>query len=129
MKKISLLFAVLILIVIVACSSDDNIVNPELDGQWILNDVACFCFFGDDFDFSDHTITFNAPGGTVTISSLTDSSFIAESGTYLYSDNGSVIEIEGRRYTYEINGNTLTLNFIDNPNIADDEVSYFYIKN
>ncbi len=127
MKKVA--FLLTILTFVIACSSDDNIVNPELDGQWILNDVACFCFFGDDFDFSAHTITFNAPGGTVTISSSADSSFIAASGTYSYSDNGEIIEIEGRRYTYEINGNTLTLNFIDNPNIADDEVSYFYIKN
>ncbi|WP_299486637.1 hypothetical protein [uncultured Allomuricauda sp.] len=129
MKKISFLLRALILIFVAACSSDDNIVNPELDEQWILNDVACFCFFGDDFDFSAHTITFNTSGGTVTISNSADSSFIAASGTYSYTDNGSVIEIEGRRYTYEITGNTLTLNFVDNPNIADDEVSYFYIKN
>lgn len=122
------IFFLAVLFACTACSSDDNVINPELAEQWILNDVACFCFFGDDFDFSAHTITFDASAGTVTIENSADSSFIAASGTYSYSDNGEVIEIDGRRYTYEIKGNTLTLNFVDNPNIADDEISYFYTR-
>lgn len=126
MRKSIIFLAVLF--VFASCSSDDNIVNPELDQTWVLNNVSCFCFFGDDFDFSAHTIAFNTSAGTVTIVNSADSSFIAASGTYSYSDNGEVIEIEGRRYTYEIKGSTLTLNFVDNPNIADDEVSYFYTR-
>ena len=124
-KVISLL---VILLAFVNCSSDDDIINPELDQKWVLNNVTCFCFFGDDFDFTTHRLSFNTSEGIVVIENSEENSFIAPAGTYPYSDNGEVIEIDGKQFRYEIKGNTLTLNFVDNPNIADDEISYFYTK-
>ncbi|MCL6267562.1 hypothetical protein [Flagellimonas myxillae] len=112
---------------LLGCTSDDDI-NPG-NAQWILDNVVCFCFFGDDFDFSTHTLTFNSDTGMVTIENEGDSQFIAPAGTYPFTDNGSVIGIEGREYTYEEEGNTLVLTYVDEPMIADDEVTYYYTKN
>ena len=122
------IFFLVILYVFASCSSDDNIINPELDQTWVLNNVTCFCFFGDDFDFTTHKLTFHSSEKTVTIENSGDSSFIAPSGTYPYTDNGEIIEIDGRQYTYEIKANSLNLHFVDEPLIADDEVSFFYTK-
>ncbi|MGW9684206.1 hypothetical protein [Flagellimonas sp. 2504JD1-5] len=127
MKKA--IFFLATLLVFVGCSSDDEIENPELNQTWVLNNVICFCFFGDDFDFSTHKITFNSSEKTVTIENSVDNPFIAPAGTYSYSDNGEVIEIEGKQYTYDFKENSLNLHFVDEPLIADDEITYYYLKN
>lgn len=106
------------------CSSDDTI-DPG-NQKWVLDNVVCFCFFGEDFDFSTHTLQFNSETQTVVIENNESSQFIAPAGTYTYSDNGSVIGIEGREYTYEETGNSLVLTYVDDPQIADDEVTYYY---
>ncbi|TMU55446.1 hypothetical protein [Flagellimonas algicola] len=120
------LFAFLML-VLSSCTSDDDI-NPS-DDKWVLDNVVCFCFFGEDFDFSVHSIRFDEDSGMVTIENTGDSEFIAPAGTYPFTDNGSVIGIEGREYTYEEDGDSLILTYVDNPQIADDEITYYYSKN
>lgn len=109
------------------CTSDD-VANPRLNQKWILNNVTCFCFYADDFDFSTHTLTFNSQDKMVVIENSENNQFIRAAGTYPYSDNGKVIEIDGGQFTYEIKGNTLVLTFVDDPSIADDEVAFFYTK-
>ena len=121
-------FLLVLLFTIVGCSSDDDTPNPELGQRWVLNNVVCFCFFGDDFDFTTHKLTFNSTEKKVIIENSEDNPFIAPAGTYSYTENGEVIEIDGRQYTYEIKGNTLTMHFVDEPLIADDEITYFYTK-
>ncbi|MGX1928475.1 hypothetical protein [Flagellimonas sp. 2504JD4-2] len=117
-----------ILLVLMSCSSDDGSINPELGEKWVLQNVVCFCFFGDDFDFTNHSLTFNDANGTVLIANSEQTPFIAPEGTYSYSDNGEIIEIDGKQFTYEIKDDTLTLYFVDEPLIADDEITYFYTK-
>ena len=118
---------ILIFLVVVGCTSDDA-VNPSGD-QWVLDNVVCFCFFGEDFDFSTHRLQFNRGAGTVTIENEPANEFIAPAGTYNYTDSNGVIGIEGREYRYEEDGETLILTYVDDPMIADDEVVYYYSKN
>nr|WP_299387256.1 hypothetical protein [Allomuricauda sp.] len=118
---------ILIFLVVVGCTSDDA-VDPSGD-QWVLDNVVCFCFFGEDFDFSAHRLQFNRGAGTVTIENEPGNEFIAPAGTYNYTDSNGVIGIEGREYRYEEDGDTLILTFVDDPIIADDEVVYYYSKN
>ncbi len=126
MKKALLL---LLLPLIIGCTSDDDSMNPELNDQWVLNNVICFCGFGEDFDFSTHTLQFDAEAGMVVIGNNAESHFIAAPGTYPYTDNGAVIGIGDNQYTYEIDGDSLVLTYVDEPLIADDEITYYYTKN
>ena len=129
MKRFLLLVSILILS---SCSSDDE-GNPssELNGSWVLDDVSCFCFFGDDFDFSQHSLDFDVAQRTVAVNNGTDTFFIVvQSGVYDYEANGSQLTINnGSAYIYEVNQDRLTLTFVDNPNIADDEITLFYNRN
>ncbi|WP_222981910.1 hypothetical protein [Flagellimonas meishanensis] len=109
------------------CSREEDIVPPG--EMWILDNVVCFCFFGDDYDFSTHSIRFDSGPNTVFIQNDGDNEFLAPTGSYPYSIDGTVITIEGRQYEYLEEGNTLTLTYVDEPLIADDEITYYYIRN
>lgn len=128
MRKISFLFV--LMLVLNGCSSDDDyVVDAALNGTWVLNRASCFCFFGDGFDFSAHRLTFDSSEQRVTVQNTDETQFITTSGTYTFSNNGNVININGRQYTYTIMGSSLELSFLDNPDIADDEITLFYDKN
>ena len=127
MKKVS--FLVIMVFVLLSCSGDDdNVVDTTLNGEWILNRASCFCFFEEDFDFSAHSLTFNSMGEEVIVENSDTTFFITQAGTYSFTNNGTVLDIDGRKYTYNIEGNSLVLTFVDEPNIADDEIALFYTK-
>ncbi|SNY94612.1 hypothetical protein [Flagellimonas pacifica] len=126
MRKAVFLFT--LLFVFNSCSSDDDVVDAALNGTWVLNKASCFCGFGEDFDFSGHKLTFDSSEQRVIVENTDDTWFVAESGTYTFINNGSTININGRLYTYDIEGNSLNLIFVDNPDIADDEIGLFYTK-
>lgn len=127
MKKAS--FLVIMVFVLLSCSGDDdNVVDTTLNGEWILNRASCFCFFEEDFDFSAHTLIFSSNKEEVVVENSDTTFFITQAGSYSFTNNGNVLEIDGRKYTYEIKGNEMILTFVDNPNIADDEISLFYTK-
>ena len=128
MKNVGFLFA--LLFVFNSCSSDDDyVVAAALNGTWVLNRASCFCFFGDNFDFTGHKLTFDSSEQRVIVENMDDTWFIAESGAYTFGNNGGVININGKSYAYEVRGNSLELTFVDNPGIADDEITLFYTKN
>ena len=123
-----LLFAVFI-----SCEKLDEAKQPpsnsELQGKWELQSASCFCFFEDDFDFGAHKLEFNANETEVSIENSDDTFFVTGAGTYQIIVEGNLISIkENVEYTYKIQGETLTLNFVDNPQIADDEISLIYSK-
>ena len=129
MKRLRVLF---LLIFVFACSDDDGaeVIDIALNGQWILTNVSCFCVFPDPVDFDLTTLDFVAERNIVTVSHGGDSSYFREEGTYLYSIEGNrIIMDDGRSYDYEISENTLSLQFVDEPNIADDEIGYSLIRN
>lgn len=112
---------------LIGCFSDDDYVDDAaLNGTWVLNNASCFCNFANDFDFSTHQLTFDSSEQRVVVNNPKDIFFIIESGTYIFSNDGRVLNINGKRYSYEIIGNAMQLTFVDNPDIADDEISLFY---
>jgi hypothetical protein len=127
MKKAGFL-AIIVLFLLSCSGDDDNVSDVALNGEWILNRASCFCFFEEDFDFSGHTLTFNSIEEEVVVKNSDTSFFITQAGTYSFANNGTVLDIDGRKYTYRIEGNTMVLTFVDNPNIADDEIALFYTK-
>ncbi|NAY92033.1 hypothetical protein GTQ34_08885 [Muricauda sp. JGD-17] len=114
---------------IVACSSNDNNDIEPTGEKWVLNSVVCFCFFGDNVDFSTHTIQFDRTNKNVVIENDEVIQFLAPEGTYPYTVDGSVITILERQYRYQEDGDSLILTFVDEPLIADDEITYFYSRN
>ncbi len=105
-------------------------VNPQpsgLNGKWYLQEAQCFCFFEDDFDFQSHTLEFDSTANTVKIETPDNSFFVKNEGQYPYGIIDDVLTIDkDRGYTFELNGSTLNLHFIDNPMIADDEITLIY---
>ncbi len=113
-----------------SCSSDDDyVVDAALNGTWVLNRASCFCGFGEDFDFTGHKLMFDSSEQRVIVENSDDTWFVAESGTYTFANNGNTIIINGRQYIYNISANSMELIFVDNPDIADDEINLRYDKN
>lgn len=108
-----------------------NPLNPtsSLEGKWELESAACFCFFPDDFDFGAHTLTFNSSNNTVVIENSGETSFITKAGTYSFSESTDMVTIDSAlEYLFELKGDSLVLRNVDNPEIADDEISLTYSK-
>ncbi len=129
MKTSFFLFVSVLLFI--SCSEDDTVaVDSALDGKWILSEVSCFCFFDEDFDFSQHALTFESASQEITVENSINTFFITPlPGIYPYTVNDTTVRINNdREYRYEITGNMLVLTFIDNPNIADDEITLRYNK-
>lgn len=127
MKKVILF---LFLAVSISCSNDDEpYKDAQLNGEWHLVNVSCFCGFDETIDFNDFTLRFENSENILHLDNPTDSYYyIAESGSYNYSIEGNIISIEGSNasYKYEIENSNLILTFIDDPAIADDELSLMY---
>lgn len=127
MKKAVVFFTSLFLLV--SCFSDDDyVVDAALNGTWALHNVSCFCGFEEDFDFGAHKLTFDSSEQRVVVQNAAETYFITESGSYTFANNGNVLTINGRKYTYEIRGNDLKLIYVDDPSIADDEITLFYTR-
>ncbi len=111
----------------VSCSKDnEDVINVELEGQWELSDAVCFCFFDENPDFSTHKISFE--GSTLSITNSGENEFLTNAeGSYQVSGNLITLS-NGNQYRYSKDGNTLTLTFVDQSEIADDELILLYIR-
>lgn len=127
MKKVILF---VFLAVSISCSNDDHPnKNPELNGEWYLANISCFCGFDEGVDFNDFTLHFDNSKNMLHLDNPTESYYyIAESGSYEYNLQGNIISIEGSddSYRYEFEDSNLILTLIDEPEIADDELSLTY---
>jgi hypothetical protein len=129
MKK--LVFCLLFVGMLFSCEdSDDNTTTlTELNGKWELQNVSCYCFFPDDFDFSQHKIDFNSDDRILTVENSSETFFISGSGSYDFLIENNKISIKDiGEFTFEIKGDLLVLSFVDNPDIADDEITLTYKK-
>jgi len=127
MKRIVLYF--LCTLVFVSCEkSAEPILIPEnLNGKWALERASCFCFFPEDFDFSQHKIDFNNSNNSLVVENAEDTFFVSKAGTYNFQVQGDTIIIDDSvKYTFEIQQDSLIMSFVDNPEIADDEISLWY---
>ncbi|MFI8604893.1 hypothetical protein ACIGCP_10550 [Cellulophaga baltica] len=115
-----------------ACTDndDDFVIDGNLSGEWVLTDVSCFCGFPEDVDFSVHTLSFSEEGNLVTVQNDSDTYYFQESGTYQFTNTDNTISLEDndRSYTYQIEEDVLLLSYLDEPMIADDEVTYKYAR-
>lgn len=112
------------------CQKAEVKVIETLEGQWVLEDVSCFCNF-DNFTFQNNQLWFfpseslmlskGIVGEAVGISELNQPKKYSVKAQTLTLSNG-------RSYTYEMKDNKLMLHYIDVPEIADDEISYTFIK-
>ncbi len=110
-----------------SCSKDaDNVINVELEGKWTLTNASCFCAFGPNTDFSVHKITFE--GSTLIVNNSGEPQFLSNAAGS-YTVEGNLITLSnGTQFRYVINGDTMTMTFVDNPGIADDELVLAYSK-
>lgn len=113
-----------------ADKNDDETIDAALQGEWVLSNVSCFCYFGENPDFGSHKLIFDSPAQKVIIVNQGKSPYFHDEGKYTYVHKNDTISINGddRSYTYKIEGNNLTLTYIDEPMIADDEISFRYIR-
>ena len=121
------LIVLLMTVMVVACSKDDDDKgNMELDGTWTLTNVSCFCYFGDNPDFSTHKLIFEGNG--LEAENTGDFNFFANA-TGNFTVQGNMITLNnGQQYTYEVKPGILELTFVDEPGIADDEIFFAYKK-
>ncbi len=128
MKKLFLL--ALVSLSLLSCESEE--VNASfLEGQWVLKNVSCFCFFGDTPNFEGHYIWFFPKEGLMVANGTKSVVSFKEPGkVYRFNLKNNTLGFSDsdRRYTYELSENTLILNYVDNPQIADDEISYTFTK-
>ncbi len=113
-----------------SCSKDKDAddIPTGLTGEWICQNVSCFCNFSPDEDFSDHRLQCASDQLRLTVTNREDGWFLAPSGEYGYAVANDIITINDREYQFSIKENQLALHYQDDPQIADDEVSYYYIK-
>jgi len=130
MKKIILLF--LFISFIFSCSNTDDVSKtPEIKGQYILQNVSCFCNL-DNYDFTKNQLWF-FPEQDLLVSKgdINDGIFISkpnEPSKFLIYDGVLTLNDNEREYTIEGKQNEIILSYIDNPNIADDEITYVFKK-
>lgn len=111
----------------------DSTVNPfpELQNRYILQNVQCECFF-ENYDFKTNELWF-FPESEVAISKGQGSKGLYVSSPNEpenYSVKDDLIEFEksGKSYYFRFENESLVLSNIDDPEIADDEVVYYFEK-
>ena len=126
MKKLILL---LLFIPLVSCETSET--KEDIKGQYILQDVICFCYF-DNYDFTKNQLWF-FPEEELLVSKgdSNDGVFITKpnkSSKFLIYDGVLTLNESGKEYTIEVKQDQIILTYIDNPDIADDEITYVFKK-
>ena len=115
-----------------SCLKENDLSNSqidELEGRWQLQQVSCFCYF-EDFDFTPNELWISAKSRVMLSRNqigepigITDNEIV----TPIRVRNNELTDlISNRSYTYEVMGDRLNIHYIDNPQIADDEISYSF---
>ena len=123
---------ILFALILVSCSdNDDKIKTSEIEGQYILQNVSCFCYF-DNYDFTKNQLWF-FPKQDMIVSKgdVNDGIFITkpnEPSKFLIYDGVLTFNDIEKEYSIEVKQNEIILTYIDNPDIADDEITYIFKK-
>ena len=121
----------MILVFLISCDSDNDTIIQDtgLNGEWILQEVSCFCAFDAQVDFSQTRLIFETDANILTVINEGTDRFFKEAGEYQYGGQNNILDFtDNTSYQFEVSGNQLTLVYLDNPNIADDEVAYFFSR-
>lgn len=121
-----------ILFIVQMCQKDNTTNNTdELSGQYVLQNVSCECFF-EDYDFSVNQLWF-FPSKNLIVSKGNNYDFVYISSPnkpeeYMLIDGVLTLTDSNKEYVVNFNDNEVTLTFIDDPLIADDEITYYFKK-
>ena len=129
LKRLLIFFVAIIL---VSCLKENNLSNSQigaLEGRWQLESVSCFCYF-EDYDFTVNELWISAKASIIISRNqngqplgVTDNEIV----TPVDVRNNELRDlISNRSYTFEVMDDRLDIHYIDNPQIADDEISYFF---
>lgn len=118
---------------VASCSNSDDdaslLEDGGLNGAWTLTNVSCFCGFPDPPEFERTTLTFDVESNEIEVLNEGGFMYFRENGTYSYTSEDSRITLEDERsYDFEIIGDTLSLQFVDEPLLADDEILYSLVR-
>ena len=108
--------------------------SKELNGQYILQNVNCECFF-EAYDISDLQLWFFPDENLI----LTNSQMRGSNASIYISPRNKLTEYDltnnvltipesSRQYNVNYINGELVLKFIDDPLIADDEITYYFKK-
>jgi hypothetical protein len=118
---------IIIVILLLTACQENRIASQGMEGAWFLEKADCFCFFEPGFNFKDHALTFNSKPEKVNILNTDNTWFITQKGEYDYRISGDELTIDNSiKYKFNFENNRLILTFIDNPKIADDEITLTY---
>lgn len=101
-----------------------------LEGQWILHNVLCFCNF-EKYDFECNQLWLFEDGVLVSKGKESNALGISPPNkveSYTISHDTLTLLSSKRQYLYTLSDNVLALHYIDVPEIADDEISYYFTK-
>jgi len=129
LKRLLIFFVAIIL---ASCLKENNVSNSQigaLEGRWQLESVSCFCYF-EDYDFTVNELWISAKASIIISRNqngqplgVTDNEIV----TPVDVRNKELRDlISNRSYTFEVMDDRLDIHYIDNPQIADDEISYYF---
>ena len=129
LKRLLIFF---VAISLASCLKENNLSNSQigaLEGRWQLESVSCFCYF-EDYDFTVNELWISAKASIIISRNqngqplgVTDNEIV----TPVDVRNNELRDlISNRSYTFEVMDDRLDIHYIDNPQIADDEISYFF---
>lgn len=114
-----------------SCNVDKQQYIESLEGQWILKNVSCYCFFGNT-NFSLNQLWIDQEKGKLLSNGPSQNAWgISDLNKALnFSIQDSILAMEGtdREYRLSLKNNLLSITYLDNPEIADDEISYIFEK-
>ncbi len=122
-------FFLLILVLVFSCETSDDqvILDYQVEGEWMLTEISCFCAFDPEIDFTETRLLFDVDTSSVTVINDGNNQLFKESGIYKYGGQNNIISFpDETSYQFEVKGSQLSLIYLDEPNIADDEVAYYF---
>ena len=126
------LFLFSLLFVVQMCQKDSLTKSSgELSGQYILQNVSCFCFF-EDYDFRNNQLwVFPSKNLIVSKGNVNDGVYISppnEAEQYNLINGVLTLADSSKEYVVNFNDNEVTLTFIDDPLIDGDKITYYFKK-
>ena len=118
------------MLLIINCEKSAVSEEFKLEGQWILQKAVCFCNF-ENYDIESNQLWFlenriliskAEAGKSVGISPIN------KTESYVIRQDTLTILSNQRQYLFTILNDELELHYIDVPEIADDEVSYYFFR-
>lgn len=117
-------------LLLITCEKSTPTEAVPLKGQWVLDKAICYCNF-DGYVFNANQLWFLDESTLVSKAAVTDAVVISTLNVpekYSINDNVLTLHVTNKKYTIEHENDVLILHYVDVPEIADDEISYYFKK-